>query len=175
MVNSLAKYFRLSLSKGKSVVSIHDELELVRVYLSIQQTRYKGAIQFRFDIDEETENCKIQKLTLQPIVENAVLHGVQKNRDRRGEVVIESKKYEKEIVISITDNGGGMDQETMEHVLCCQPETGEGHYGLYNVNERIKLFFGEEYGIRLYSQVGEGTRVEVHISILESGQALSDK
>lgn len=169
MINSLARYFRLSLNKGKEVVCIRDELELARAYLSIQQTMFKGAVQFRFETDQKAEDCLIQKLTLQPIVENAVLHGIQKNRNRAGWVIIETKQIsEREIVISVRDDGPGMDRDTLNRVLKFASAEGESHYGLFNVNERLRLFFGEEYGIRLFSSQGEGTRVEVHIGVRKS-------
>lgn len=166
MVNSLAKYFRLSLSKGKSIVSIKDELELINVYLTIQHVRYKGAIQFEFKIEEEVEKYNIHKLTLQPIVENAIIHGIQKNKDRSGNILIEAKKIEEDIIFIISDNGVGMDSEMVEKVLINMPNGKEGSYGLYNVNERIKLYFGENYGIRIHSEKGVGTRIEIKIKAM---------
>jgi two-component system sensor histidine kinase YesM len=166
MVNSLARYFRLSLSKGKSIVSIKDELELINVYLTIQQKRFKGGIQFKLDIEEAVENYNIHKLTLQPIVENAIIHGIQKNKDRSGLILIEAKKVEEDIIFTITDNGVGMGSETVEKVLNNLPDGKEGSYGLYNVNERIKLYFGEGYGIKIHSEKGVGTKVKISIKAI---------
>lgn len=166
MVNSLARYFRLSLSKGKSIVSIKDELELIKVYLTIQQVRFKGTIQFEFDVAEDVESYNIHKLTLQPIVENAIIHGIQKNKDRSGTITIQAKKYNEDIVFTISDNGVGMDSEMVDRVLNNLPNGKEGSYGLYNVNERIKLYFGEEYGIRIYSEKGRGTKIEIKIKAM---------
>jgi two-component system sensor histidine kinase YesM len=166
MVNSLAKYFRLSLSKGKSIVSIKDELELINAYLSIQKVRFRGTIQFEFKIEKVVEDYNIHKLTLQPIVENAIIHGIQKNRDRSGIIVIEAVKEEEDIIFTISDNGVGMDKETIEKVLSNLPSGKEGSYGLYNVNERIKLYFGQEYGIVLQSEKGSGTKVQIKIKAI---------
>lgn len=166
MVNSLARYFRLSLSKGKAIVSIKDELELIKVYLSIQQVRFRGAIQFEFKIEELVENYNIHKLTLQPIVENAILHGIQKNKGRSGTIIIEAHKDEEDIIFNISDNGIGMGREMVDKVLNCLPDGKEGSYGLYNVNKRIKLYFGDQYGIKISSEKGVGTKVEIKIKAI---------
>lgn len=166
MVNSLAKYFRLSLSKGKDIVSIKDELELINVYLTIQQVRYKGAIQFEFRVEESVGNYNIHKLTLQPIIENAIIHGIQKNKNRSGIIVIEAKKIDQDIIFTISDNGVGMNDEYIDKVLSNIPNGKEGSYGLYNVNERIKLYFGDEYGISIYSEELVGTKVEIKIKAM---------
>ncbi len=166
MVNSLAKYFRLSLSKGKSIVSIKDELELINVYLTIQHVRFKGAIKFEFRVEKEVEDYNIHKLTLQPVVENAIIHGIQKNKDRSGLILIEARKEEEDIIFTITDNGVGMNSEVIEKVLSNLPTGKEGSYGLYNVNERIKLYFGQQYGITIHSEKGIGTKVEIKIKAM---------
>lgn len=162
-INALSKYFRLSLNKGKAVVSIRDELELSKTYLSIQRTRFMGAVQFRFEIDGETEAYSIPKLTLQPIVENAVLHGIQKKADRRGEIVVRSKKAGPDITIWVRDDGVGMDRETIDRVLHAPTEEDRASYGLFNVNERLRLTYGEGYGLRIRSEVHAFTEVEVRI------------
>jgi two-component system sensor histidine kinase YesM len=166
MVNTLAKYFRLSLSKGKAIVRIQDELELVNVYLTIQHKRFRGAIQYEIKVEKEVEEYNIHKLTLQPIVENAIIHGIQKNNDRSGVILIEAKKEAEDIIFTISDNGVGMDNEMVHKVLSNLPNGKEGSYGLYNVNERIKLFFGEEYGIKIHSERGIGTKVQIRIKAM---------
>jgi two-component system sensor histidine kinase YesM len=166
MVNTLAKYFRLSLSKGKSIVRIQDELELINVYLTIQHKRFRGAIQYEIKVEKEVEEYNIHKLTLQPIVENAIIHGIQKNNDRSGVILIEAKKEAEDIIFTISDNGVGMDNEMVHKVLSNLPNGKEGSYGLYNVNERIKLFFGEEYGIKIHSERGIGTKVQIRIKAM---------
>lgn len=166
MIDALAKYFRLSLSKGRDIVSIKDELELIKVYLTIQQIRFKGAIQFEFIIDAEAETFNMPKLTLQPIIENAIIHGIQKNKDRSGRITIQVKKIEENIIFIIIDNGIGMDKEIIEKVLNNMPSGKEGSYGLHNVNERIKLYFGNEYGISIYSEESKGTKVELKIKAI---------
>lgn len=168
MINSLAKYFRLSLSKGKDIVGIKEELELIKVYLTIQQARFKGAIQFEFRIDESVEKCKIHKLTLQPIIENAIIHGIQKKGSKSGLIIVSAYKEDGDMVITISDDGVGMDMAVAEKILSSRPGNGNVSYGLYNVNERIKLYFGDKYGIKLASIPGEGTTVEVRVKAMES-------
>lgn len=163
MINALSKYFRFSLNKGKSVVTIHEEIELAETYLSIQQKRFMGAIQYRFDIADETEEYSIPKLTLQPVIENAVLHGIQKKESRRGEVVIRSEKVGPDICFWIRDDGVGMDQTTISRVLNSPSEKSRSSYGLFNVNERLKLTYGEDYGIRIDSEINAFTEVKIKI------------
>lgn len=163
MVNSLARYFRLSLSKGEYAVSIQDEIELAKAYLTIQQMRFKGAIVSEFIIEQGLEAYKMPKLTLQPIIENAILHGIQKKQNRDGKIRIEVKKVEENICFWITDDGTGMEQEVINKILHKLPEEKQASYGLYNVNERIKLYFGNEYGIYISSEKGIGTTVKILI------------
>jgi two-component system sensor histidine kinase YesM len=163
MVNSLAKYFRLSLSKGKDVVSIKDELELAKVYLTIQQTRFKGAVQFNIEVNPEVELYHMPKLTLQPIIENAIIHGIQKKQDRSGTVTIEANKVGDIISFSVVDDGVGMEPEAIERLVVNLNKADEGSYGLHNVNERIRLFSGEEFGLKITSEKFLGTKVEFSI------------
>ena len=173
MIDSLAKYFRLSLSKGKTVVSIGDELELVRVYLTIQNVRFQGAIQFQIHVEEGVEKESILKLTIQPIVENAVLHGIQKKTGRSGSIRVDAVRRGDDICLSVTDDGVGMSPEICENILSNAPQKKEGHYGLYNVNERLRLYYGKEYGITLHSEPQRGTRVDVRIKVAGNSARLS--
>ncbi|HBM81162.1 MAG TPA: hypothetical protein DD426_10070 [Clostridiaceae bacterium] len=168
MVNSLARYFRLSLSKGRSIVTIKEELELIKVYLNIQQYRFKGAIKYKFDIEDGVEDYYIYKLLLQPIIENAIIHGIQKKKDRSGMINVEARKVGDDIVIEISDDGVGMAKETIARVLDSDSADKQNSYGLYNVNERIKLHFGNDYGVKIYSKIGTGTKVELRIKAMKN-------
>lgn len=170
MIDGLAKYFRLSLNKGRDLVSISDELNLAKVYLEIQQTRFPKSFTFYFAIDEDLDHYQMPKLTLQPLVENALLHGIRKSKGKSGTIQIRACRDGEDLVLSVTDNGIGMEQEFADSLLTePQPDLrsdGEGSsYGLYNVNERIKLFAGEAYGLRIHSKLGEGTTVSVRFKI----------
>ncbi|WNR45472.1 cache domain-containing sensor histidine kinase [Paenibacillus roseipurpureus] len=168
MINGLAKYFRLSLNKGRDLVSVTDELNLAKVYLEIQQTRFPKSFEVHFDISEGLNEIEMPKLTLQPIVENALLHGIRKSKGKTGAIWIQARKEEDVLVLSVTDDGIGMDSELVQSLLTeprpMMKSDGSGSsYGLYNVNERIKLFAGDAYGLEIHSSIGEGTTVMVRI------------
>ncbi|SDC16304.1 two-component system, sensor histidine kinase YesM [Paenibacillus sp. UNCCL117] len=168
MINGLAKYFRLSLNKGRDLVSVTDELNLAKVYLEIQLNRFPKSFQVVFDIEEGLEEVEMPKLTLQPIVENALLHGIRKSKSKTGTIYIGARKEEDVLILSVTDDGIGIEEELVQSLLTEPRPTmksdGSGSsYGLYNVNERIKLFAGDLYGLQIQSTPGEGTTVTVRI------------
>ena len=156
LITKLAKYFRLTLNKGKNIVSIEDELELARIYLTIQNTRFDNVIAFEINMDPDIIKYHIPKLTLQPVMENAVLHGIMKKPEKSGYISIDARVLEEEIVISIKDDGIGMTKTRAEELLSRKQSE---HYGLFNVQERIKLYFGENYGVTIDSEPGAGTKV----------------
>lgn len=168
MIDSLAKYFRLSLSKGRSIVSVEDELSLAQVYLEIQQSRFPNTFDFRLDIQSELGAYQMPKLILQPIVENALLHGIRKSKDKRGSITIAVRKEGEDLLFTVSDNGIGMEEQQALRLLTEAPSepridsTGSS-YGLYNVNERIKLYAGDEYGLSIASHPGAGTTVTVRL------------
>lgn len=172
MIESLSDYFRLSLNKGKDHVSVVDELELAKVYLEIQQNRFPSTFEFMVEVDTEASKCVIPKLTLQPIVENALLHGIRKNRNKIGMITIRAEQCGDELQIAITDNGIGMDEQLTASLLSTSrpslhAEGSGSSYGLYNVNERIKLLSGYDYGLSIHSRLGEGTRVIVRLKAMK--------
>ncbi len=166
MVGSLSKFFRTSLGQGKDKVTIKDELDHVRSYLEIQQVRYQDILDYSIDVPEELFNSPVPKITLQPLVENALYHGI-KNKRGKGTITITGKSENKCIYIYIEDNGMGMTPERLEKVSekmndpgLFRTEEDKGDvFGLSNVNERIKLKFGSRYGIHIDSVYGEGTTV----------------
>lgn len=165
MVSSLSSYFRTSLSKGKSIVTLNDEILHVRSYLSIQKLRYGDILEYEINIPEKLGICSIPKITLQPLVENALYHGIKKKRGK-GRIEISGNLDDKALILTIKDNGQGMEEERLQQVIDgihSNDESNKNFFGLYNVNKRIQLYYGTEYGIRLESTYGLGTRVEVHI------------
>lgn len=168
MIEALALYFRLSLNKGKDHVSIADELNLARVYLEIQQNRFPSTFTFLIEQEPGLEKCTVPKLTLQPIVENALLHGIRRSKEKKGTIRITAEKDGNDVVLTVSDDGIGMDEETARRLLLeAPPEVkadGSGSsYGLYNVNERIHIFAGSASGLSIETSPGEGTRVTVRL------------
>ncbi|HCM91484.1 MAG TPA: hypothetical protein DIS78_02805 [Lachnospiraceae bacterium] len=168
MVGSLSKFFRTSLGQGKDRVTIKDELDHVRSYLEIQQVRYQDILDYSIDVPQEVYDSPVPKITLQPLVENALYHGI-KNKRGRGRITITGKSENNCIYIYIEDNGMGMTQDRLEKVsekmndpdLFKNAEDKGDVFGLSNVNERIKLMFGTRYGIHIDSVYGEGTTVTI--------------
>lgn len=167
MVGSLSDFFRTSLSKGKDVLSLKEELVHVRSYLEIQQIRYQDILEYDINVPEELYSCMIPKITLQPIVENALYHGI-KNKRGMGKINIEGAIEDNACIITIVDNGKGMDEDRLKlirnKIAHIDNESNE-IYGLSNVNERIQLKFGSEFGIKIYSRFGEGTTVKIYLPL----------
>lgn len=181
MISQLAKLFRISLSKGRTVIRIEDELQHAKSYMNIQKIRYKNEFSIAFDVDASVNSYCIVKLVLQPILENAINYGINGMGDC-GEIKVTGRQMGEEIVLSVTDNGMGMSEEEVNLVLTDSNRIhkhGSG-VGLVNVNNRIQILFGEEYGLRIESEPDEGTTVSIRIPavpyteenrrILEKGQ-----
>ena len=165
IVTALARFFRISLSKGKSIITVRDELEHVRNYLTIQQMRFKNKFTYTIEAGEDVMELVSLKLMLQPLVENAIYHGME-FMDGDGEICVEVHREDDELWFRISDNGLGMTAEQAAGLL------GEKHHvsskrgsgiGVKNVNERIKLYFGEDYGLQIQSEPDEGTVVRIHL------------
>jgi two-component system sensor histidine kinase YesM len=158
---SLASFYRMSLSSGNEIITIKDELELTKSYLEIQGLRYSEYLDYDFEIDEQINKYYIQKLMLQPIVENAIYHGI-KPLERRGKILIKGRIAEDNVVLSVWDNGVGIDGNIIENILS-SGEGGKNSFGLASINHRIKLAYGDEYGLRIDSKIDEYTNVEIVI------------
>ena len=164
MISQLARLFRISLSKGHTIISIRDELQHAQSYMNIQKVRYKNKFQITFDVDSDILDCCIVKLILQPILENAINYGVRE-MDDCGEIIVQGRKEEDEILFTIADNGMGIPEEEIEFLLTDTQRVhkkGSG-VGLVNVNNRIKILFGEKYGLHIESELDEGTTVSIRI------------
>ena len=174
MVTALARLFRISLSKGKNVIPLSDEIEHVRNYLTIQNIRYKNKFTYKIECEEETLNLASIKLVIQPLVENAIKHGME-FMDGDGEIIVKSYIENEELFIDVIDNGLGMPQETAEQILRGEKKLkGKGSgIGLKNVNERIQIYFGKIYGLQIYSEPDEGTTIRIHIPILKYSEELN--
>ncbi len=164
MVTALAKLFRISLSKGKNIITVRDEIEHARNYLTIQNIRYKNKFIYNIEVEEETLDLASIKLIIQPLIENAIYHGME-FMGGDGEILVKAYAKEKELYIDVIDNGLGMLQEIADPLLTNESkiEKKSSGIGLKNVHERIQLYFGKNYGLEIYSEPDEGTTIRVHM------------
>ncbi|MDD3361269.1 MAG: sensor histidine kinase [Hespellia sp.] len=170
MVGSLSEFFRTSLSKGEDIVSIKSELLHVRSYLEIQQVRYQDILQYELQVPENLEPYRIPKISIQPIVENALYHGI-KNKRGVGKITIGGAMKADYLLLWVKDDGIGFTQERLSQIrarIHDRKATGKENYGLYNVNERIRLNFGEAYGVSIESVYTEYTIVSVKLPYLRA-------
>lgn len=164
MITQLAKFFRISLSKGRTVITIRDELQHAQSYMNIQKIRYKNTFSVTFAVAEELYSYCTVKLILQPLLENAIAYGVGA-MDDSGEIVVAGERKGRDIILSVKDNGIGMTEEEVEHILTDGERIskhGSG-VGLVNVNNRIQILFGKEYGLKVESEPDEGTVVSIRM------------
>ncbi|MFW5972296.1 MAG: sensor histidine kinase [Bacillota bacterium] len=169
LIHALAKLFRLSIGSSKERISLQQEIEHLKSYLTIQKERYSDTIDFEFNIDDSLLECKVIKLILQPLVENAIIHGIEKNGEA-GFIKINIYREGKYLIYCIEDNGAGADEQEILDLINNGPE-GKRGFGLKNVNDRLKLFYGEDCGLSFKSKISEGTMVIVkqYIDFTEKG------
>ncbi|MBD8915600.1 MAG: sensor histidine kinase [Pseudobutyrivibrio sp.] len=170
MVRNLSDFFRTSLNQGKDINSIKEEMLHVKSYLEIQHVRYQDILSYDIEVPEALYIYSIPKITIQPLVENALYHGI-KNKRGMGHISIRGQAGKKDFTITVTDDGIGIDETRLRQVqsgIQNKVLTGKDFYGLYNVCERIRLNFGEEYGIFIESVYGEGTSVRVILPYVEA-------
>lgn len=154
---ALSDFYRTSLNKGRNTCTLEDELKNMNAYLDIQLMMHDYSFDLDIQFDETMRHYESLNLILQPVVENALNHGIDLLEDRRGLIKIYATATEHEVYVMVEDNGVGMDQETVDKMLA---ENSKG-YGMRNVNERIKLYYGDEYGVYIESVPGEGTVVTI--------------
>lgn len=178
MTEALAKFFRYTITKVENLVSVEEELDNCETYFLIQKYRFGSRLQLHILYEEENResimNCKIPKLTLQPILENSIIHGTEL-KIGTGNLTIQFEQTDKRLIIRISDDGVGMDEQTLAKLnrqlgggkaLTDSQEEKKGGIALVNVNNRIHLLFGEEYGMHVYSIRGKGTDVEVTLPVV---------
>lgn len=188
MTEALATFFRYTISKVENLVSVEEELENCKTYFRIQQYRFGNRLQLHFDYREEEWDeimrCRIPKLTLQPILENSIIHGTEL-KVGTGNLRIQFERTEKRLIIRISDDGVGMDESTLWKVnkrlrkdsesAPYQQSEEKGGIALVNVNNRIHLIFGEEYGVHVFSIQGEGTDVEIVLPGVTSDKEIKNR
>ena len=164
MITQLASLFRISLSKGKTVIKIEDEVKHARNYMNIQKIRYKNSFEVDFQIEEDILDGCIVKLVLQPLLENAIYYGME-FMDGEGEIHVRGYRKDKDVYLEVEDNGLGMPEEEAAELLNGKerPHKHGSGVGLVNVHSRLKLRFGEAYGLVIHSCPDEGMMVQIHI------------
>lgn len=173
IVYALTKVFRIGLNKGREVINVSEEIEHINSYMIIQKVRYEDKLDYDINYDENLKYVPMLKLTTQPIVENAIYHGIKQKRGK-GNISINFTEVDNNLVIKISDNGAGIDEDKLneinamlesDNISSITSENGSG-YGIYNVNSRIKLTYGNQYGLKYFSEINKGTMVEIIIPIL---------
>lgn len=159
---ALADYYRTSLSNGNEIITIKEELKNIENYLYIQKERYSDIIDFKLEVDSGIYCCSILKMTLQPLVENAIYHGL-KEKDDKGYIIVSGQMEEDFVRLEVLDNGVGMDENQFQTLLQEESQNSRRHFGLRSVHERLQLYFGENYGITVQSKKNEGTKVTIRI------------
>ena len=169
MVQALSRLFRISLSKGKNIITVGEELQHAKNYLDIQKYRYKNKFTSYFEIEEGIEKYKTIKLIIQPLIENAIYYGME-YMDGDGEIYVRAYTKEEDLFIEVEDNGLGMQKAQVESLLTDGTRIrskGSG-IGIRNVHQRIQLYFGTEYGLEILSEPDEGTMVRIHLPKTEN-------
>lgn len=188
MTEALAKFFRYTITKVENLVSVEEELDNCETYFHIQKYRFGDRLRLHVDCEaedwEEIRNCRMPKLTLQPILENSIIHGTEL-KIGTGNLRIQFERTENRLIIRISDDGVGMDEDTLAKLnrrlgrernsVAWQDEGQKGGIALVNVNNRIHLIFGEEYGMHVYSLPKKGTDVEITIPIVTDEQELKNR
>lgn len=159
VIQAMSLFYRLTLNKGKDVVTIRDEIKMCEAYMEIQKRRFKGKIRFEKEIQEEILDYLIPKITLQPFLENAIIHGINEKEDARGVVILNGWMEDDMITLSVTDDGQGMREEDKDR------KAGGSHYGMENIEKRLSMFYGLDIPIVIESSLGIGTCILITIPL----------
>ncbi|MDC7287658.1 sensor histidine kinase [Blautia schinkii] len=168
IVLALSNFFRISLSQGKEYITLKQEVAMVKSYLDIQKFRYEDLFEYETEFDERILKCEVLKLSLQPLVENALYHGIKECERERGTIWVKGfLESENVIVLQVEDNGDGMSDEFMEQINMWLDEKERGNdvqaFAILNVNDRIKIAYGEEFGLHYMQRPGGGTIAQIRI------------
>lgn len=166
-VKNLAKFYKLSLNKGKDITTIRNEVEHSKLYVNLQNMRYDNRITLITRLDESLMDCSIPKITFQPIIENSINHGILGRGMENGSILISGYISQNNLIIQISDDGIGIEKEVLPLILKENNlQTKGSGYGLKNINQRIKLLYGESYGLSFTSNYGFGTTVEITLPVI---------
>lgn len=165
MTRALSLFYRNSLNSGFDFITIRDELQCIESYMTILNIRYENRISVEYDIEEGIEDFYILKLLLQPVIENAVHHGIKQNGGT-GTLSVKIYRDEEELIFIVTDDGCGMDEKRIERVLSGKTKTGKSGFGIYSLIQRIYLYYNIENPVTIHSEVGSGTEVTIRIGVI---------
>lgn len=171
LVVALSSYYRKGLSKGADFVTFRSEIEHITAFTYIQNMRFDNGITLKIDVPDECYNCKVPKLILQPLVENAISHGILETDDTRGTVLVKARHRGGILYAAVVDDGIGMDQQDADKLLLSDTRKSERvHYGIWNISERLKLSFGPAYRLTLISHIGRGTAAILNMPFHAEGR-----
>jgi two-component system sensor histidine kinase YesM len=162
LVEALGNYYRASVSKGREVISVGEEIDMVRNYLNIQKVRYQDMFEVRYDVDDECLEYPILKLVLQPLVENALYHGIRE-KGTSGVITVSAQDDGEAVVLVVADDGIGMSREKIDHILSQEKNSHSESFGLWGTMERIRIFYGRDDCFHLKSELGKGTQITLRI------------
>lgn len=171
LIEALGGYYRTSLSKGNEVITIKEEILMVKNYIKIQQVRYVDSFLAHFDLDESCSRYKILKLVLQPLVENAIYHGVIAKQEK-GNITLTTRLIEDRIIITVVDDGAGIPKEKLADIMSDESSSGFSGFGIKCTIDRLKIFYGMDYSFDLDSKEGLGTKITINIPALEESEEL---
>jgi len=158
----MVRYYRVALNRGNHVLFVREEIDMIRAYLDIQRFAYESDFKYVIEVDEDILGLKMLKNLVQPAVENAVLHGI-KRQNPNDLIRVTGVREGEAMVFTVADNGVGMAQDKLERVVAGAYKGLNSGYGLYNVQQRIRLYHGPEYGLTIQSEKGKGTMVTIRI------------
>lgn len=166
VVVSLSKFYRLTLNCGQDILSLREELAHVEYFVRIQSLRFPDSISYEADVPPHLLDVRIPKITLQPLVENAILHGILEKQDKHGKITISTQETDDTLLLLVRDDGVGMDAETLQAIFEPNAAASGSHYGLRNVDRRIRLYFGEQYGLSFTSAPETGTVATIRLPLV---------
>lgn len=173
MVTSLARLFRISISKGKNIITVKEELAHAEYYMSIQSVRYKNKFTYAIEADKKIEQMATVKLILQPMIENAIIHGMAyMDEEDGGHIIVRAFEENGQLIMEVEDNGCGMNEEKIEEIRSGRNsgKTPGSGIGMGNVHERIRIYFGDVYGVTVHSEPDEGTRIRMNMPLIDRNQ-----
>ena len=170
MTLALSTFYRTALNRGRNVLQVETELSNTRAYLEIQSMLHDGDFDYEIEAQTEILQCESLNLILQPLVENAIHHGIEEKTDGRGKITVRGWKEDNCVWFMVEDNGVGMSEEQCRSILHKEPGDNSG-IGIKNVNDRIKIYFGKEYGLTIESELDEGTTVIIRMPKVEEKAA----